>query len=241
MSMLNPANVYEMTIKGDVKGLISGLDSEQPPVVRRAAAAALGKIGDTRACEALAKALKDSDCIVRRSSIESLRLIGDPGSDDFLIASLRDDFADVRLAAAAALGERRSAKAVQALIIDFLATEPIERKAACQALTQIGVAAVEPLIAALAHRQWIVREYAASVLGNIGDARAIDPLIAALSDREAVVREFASRALGAIGSRLEDGDLRQYIAAALAIAALYDMDNSVREVACEAQRQLQPH
>jgi len=211
MNLSDPANVEQMSASGDVQGLIDALAPQQPASIRRAAVMALGQLGGPDACQALVTALNDSDGYVRRAAVEALKLSGDLDFDECLIAALKDDFVDVRLAAASALGERHSEKAIKPLIILLLATEPFERKAATQALTQIGAPAVEPLMAALVHRQWLIREYAASILGNIGDARAIEPLITALKDPEAVVREAASRALGQIGAKLEDPDLRAHV------------------------------
>ena len=57
------------------------------------------------------------------------------------------------------------------------------RKAAAEALAEIGAPAVKPLIAVLKDRDWSVRE-AAEALGEIGDERAVEPLIAALKDIE---------------------------------------------------------
>lgn len=62
-----------------------------------------------------------------------------------------------------------------------------ERKAAAGALRTIGATAVEPLCEMLKHRDPIVRARAASVLGEIGDARAVQPLIEAL--REGFVKQ----------------------------------------------------
>ena len=58
--------------------------------------------------------------------------------------------------------------------------------------------AVEPLIGALADKQWEVRMYAADALGEIGDPRAVEPLIGALN-HDAEVRGHAAHALGKIG------------------------------------------
>ncbi len=55
--------------------------------------------------------------------------------------------------------------------------------------------AVEPLIAALKDKYWLVRQIAASSLGRIGDPRAIEPLIAALKDESWNVRCTAAQSL----------------------------------------------
>jgi len=56
------------------------------------------------------------------------------------------------------------------------------------------------LIKALRYkRDGVVRQTAAEVLGEIGDARAVEPLLAALRDEDSDVREAAAEALGKIG------------------------------------------
>ena len=99
------------------------------------------------------------------------------------------------------------------------------RQAAAEALVKIGALAVEPLIAALKDRHSDVRQAAAYVLGEIGDARAVEPLIAAPKDeKEWYVREAAAEALGKIGAPAVEP----------LIAALKDEYRNVREAAAEA-------
>ena len=50
-------------------------------MVRRHAAEALGKIGDTRGVEPLIDSLKDEDWLVRRNAAESLARLGDETGD----------------------------------------------------------------------------------------------------------------------------------------------------------------
>ena len=71
-----------------------------------------------------------------------------------------------------------------------------KRHNASEALVEIGLPAVESLITALQDDAEIVREYAAEVLGKIGDHRAVEPLLlAALKDGDRYVREEAAEAL----------------------------------------------
>jgi hypothetical protein len=58
--------------------------------VRRAAAEALGKLGDPQAVPALIQALGDSDVGVRRAAAEALGKIGDPQAVPALIQALGD-------------------------------------------------------------------------------------------------------------------------------------------------------
>lgn len=104
-----------------------------------------------------------------------------------LIDALGDQWGQVRWNAAAALGrmpDERAAGPLTGLLDDrsqptwgdaYDQTPPTYAQAA-DALVAIGAAAVEPLIAALAHDEPGVRGGAADALGRIGDRRAIGPL-----------------------------------------------------------------
>ena len=97
-------NVQKMKEKRDVKRLIKALGYQQSSDVRRAAAEALGTIGDGRAVEPLIRALNDSDWLVRRKAAEALGTIGDGRAVEPLIRALNDADSDVRVSAAGALG-----------------------------------------------------------------------------------------------------------------------------------------
>ncbi|RMD59060.1 MAG: NACHT domain-containing protein, partial [Nitrospirae bacterium] len=71
--------------------------------VRKRAAEALGKIGDTRAVEPLIEALGDDDWRVRERAAEALVKIGDAKAVDALIKALGDDDSWLRWSAAYAL------------------------------------------------------------------------------------------------------------------------------------------
>jgi HEAT repeat protein len=183
--------------------------------VREAAAYALGAIGDARAVAPLIAALKDEEWDVRWAAAHALDRLGwKPEQDEIagwywmakrdwdkcvalgsfavepLIAALKDKDSDVREAAAVAL--------------DHLGWKPAQDESAgwywmakrdwgkCVAL---GALAVEPLIAALKHKDSDVRKVAAEALGEIKDPRAVEPLIAALKDKDSDVRKAAAEAL----------------------------------------------
>ncbi|MEA1905872.1 MAG: HEAT repeat domain-containing protein [Euryarchaeota archaeon] len=70
--------------------------------------------------------------------------------------------------------------------------------AAYDALTDIGEAAINPLISAVDDADMWVRWAAIHALGEIGDLRAVKPLIRLLDDSDESVRDAAARALEAI-------------------------------------------
>ena len=200
-----------------VKPLIAALKDENSDV-RKAAAEALGKIGDARAVEPLIAALKDRYSDVRQAASEALGKIGAPAVEP-LIAALKDK--DVRASATEAL-VKIGAPAVEPLIAALKDENKNVRQAAAAMLVRLGwqpgrdeaagwywmvkgdwhncVAlgspAVKPLIAALKDAGWSVREAAAKALGEIKDPRAVEPLIAALKDESSSVRRAAAEALG---------------------------------------------
>jgi hypothetical protein len=65
-------DVGKMTAERDVLGLIKTLGYKKDPDMRRAAAKALGEIGDSRAAEPLSVALNDEDKGVREAAAEAL-------------------------------------------------------------------------------------------------------------------------------------------------------------------------
>lgn len=130
------------------------------------------------------------------------------------------------------------------------------RNAARDALTKIGIPAVDPLLTALNHQNAWVRVHAADALGDIGDRRAVEPLINLMEDEEALVRFNTANVLGQLCDpraiqvlipALTDkaAEVRTLAARALGnindpqavvplIAALKDSDAEVREQAVEA-------
>jgi HEAT repeat protein len=68
-----------------------------------------------------------------------------------------------------------------------------------EAVVQLGSAAVPALIQALGDADWNVRRAACEALGEIGDASAVPALIQALGDWAESVRRAACEALGEIG------------------------------------------
>ncbi|HXF06632.1 MAG TPA: HEAT repeat domain-containing protein [Blastocatellia bacterium] len=167
--------------------------------IRRAAAEALGRIGDARAVKPLIEALGDDR--VRKAAVEALVMIGAAAVEP-LIAVVKD-------------GRKESKEAVRVLLrlrgrerviaLGEVAVEPLievledpdVRWAAVEALGGIRDArAVEPLIKLL--RDWMIREAAVEALASIG-AAAVKPLIKALNSSDPRVREAVAEAIERIG------------------------------------------
>jgi len=200
-----------------VDALIGALNDDDDGEVRRAAADALGQIGDPRATGPLLAALNDDhDNYVRRAAAGALGQIGDAGAVDALIAALNDG----QPFAAGALGQAGDQRAVGPLIGALHRDRAGDRGTAATALGQIGdQRAVGPLIAALSDQHGFVSAAAADALDRLGwnpdpgpagaaywvakaqwdkcvQAAAVEPLIIALQDYDR--REAAARVLGQI-------------------------------------------
>jgi len=183
--------------------------------VCKAAAKALGRIGDARAVEPLIAAFMNK--LLTENAIETLVKIGAPAVEP-LIAALKDENWRTRWAAAKTLGQI-GAPAVEAIIAALRDSNRTVREAADSALRQIcDIRAAKPLIAALKDGDLTARRAAAKTLGLLGDTLAIDPLIVALKDADRIVRKAAAKALGQLSDTRSAEPL---------IAAFQDKDASV--------------
>jgi HEAT repeat protein len=170
-----------------VKPLIAAL-KDKDHRVSEMAAEALGKIDDVQAVEPLIATLRHPDRRVRGKAAQSLGQIGDPRAVAPLIAHLERKADDSRDAATFALGHIRDPRTVGPLVTALGDEDAYVHDMAFRGLIWIGRPAVEPLIAALKHRDDKVGRSAAQVLGSIGDPRAIEPLNAALKDEHPHIR-----------------------------------------------------
>ena len=143
-----------------VDALIAAL-KDPDRAVREDATIALGMIGDPRAIDALVEAMKDG--AVKRHAIASLGMIGDPRALPAVLDALKgkgikqegsptpgcivSEDAFIKEAAATALGQFRDPRVIPDLIM--LLKDGVLREKAAAALTVIGDAAIEPLIAFL--------------------------------------------------------------------------------------------
>ncbi len=144
-------------------------------------------------------ALKDEDWAIREEAATLLGTLRDSRAVAPLVSVLHDADRAVREAAIGALtaiGE----PSVPALGKCLSDPQIGVQEAASAVLAAIADERVlDPLMASLKNRDWIVRMHAAKALGRIGDARSIDPLIPLLQDKVKAVREEATMALAAIG------------------------------------------
>lgn len=194
-------------IKKDRTALSALLEAIQGEyfTVRSRAALALGKIGDPTAIQPLLRLLKDPEDEVRIAACLALGLFKDPSTfDDITNVLLDDPKIQVRQAAARALGNTALPAALPYLMEalhdsywwyerEYAATDLLE------AIEKMGIAAVNPLIAALHDKEGTVRKFAAILLGRLGAPSAIEPLGMALYDLHHEVGKVSAESLARFG------------------------------------------
>ena len=205
--------------------------------VRGSAAIGLGLVGGTEAIPTLAMAMGDPAAAVRVAATAAIgQIAGQIGGQsnglalDVLLAGLAAFYADVRAAAAQALGALGATPPMAATVVARLAgrlDDPSEcvRQSAAAALGTMGEPATDLLVSTLAAPREGVRVLAAQALGCGGDVRAVAPLAGALRDPSPAVRTAAARALGLF---------RAGTAVAILAAAVEDPEPPVRAAVAEA-------
>lgn len=212
-----------------VELLISQLTAEDLEV-RRAAAVALGRIGDASATPALVSALSDEPVAI--DAANALAQIGDPEAVDGLLNLLGNDDAPVRQAAVSALNSILPPSMSKRIIPLLHDRDPNVRESAVKIVGYFGypeaagalielsrdenervrVASIEHLpfvedtrtvavvVQALKEEIPDVRAAAARALGNMDGPEVVPALIEGLSDDDVWVRYFSARALGRLRS-----------------------------------------
>lgn len=143
--------------------------------VRRNAAKVLVRLGKA-SLDAIVDAMYSDDEDVQFWASEVLTEFGEEGLDRFL-GILETGSQSNRLCAIAALGKIGSARAVPALIEQLANEAWAVRRAASDALWEIGEPAVPDLIKSLTHANTDVQFWAIQALGEIADSRAVPALV----------------------------------------------------------------
>jgi len=143
-----------------------------------------------------------------------------------LIARLRDEDAEVRRAAAHALGRIGNPIAIASLVTALDDNEPEVQSAALDALSNFerGVPAA-PIRRMLLNPDSDIRHSALHILAQLRDRESLNTIASLVRDNDADVRQTALQALGEIGD--------PSVTAAI-VGALADVDANVRESALEA-------
>lgn len=226
--------------------------------VQAAAAGALSRIGDARSIEPLSRLLPAGHWEVRMAAAEALSNIGDARVIEPLIGAMQDRDKDVRMMVAQALGQLRNTLAVEPLILALIDPEEGVRQAATISLKLLdrnweksaAARRILPQIdAALSHREYWVRQSAATLLVQITQIQSDEPSLANVSARNKQYRQMAYDTLiGLLDD--EDRDFRMAAAEGLGrigdaraigplTARLKDDDQRVRGVAAGTLQKLQ--
>ncbi|MDX1976608.1 MAG: HEAT repeat domain-containing protein [Pseudanabaenaceae cyanobacterium bins.68] len=184
--------------------------------------------------------LGSTDTLERMQAARAFCEIEDSRAIPFLLALLQDDCALVRVSAAYALGRNPDSAATNHLIKQLqLDWNGYVRKGLVWALgTCGGDAALIPLIQALKFDIAAVRLWAASALGQLGNAAAIAALVLALEhDPVDAVRSNCAWALAKLLPLETEPEIYEEAIDGL-IAALEDDDLGVRDDALSTLRKL---
>jgi len=204
-----------------VEPLISALRDKNHDV-RRAAARVLARVGDRRAFEALATALKEEDDYVLNAGVETLREQLVIGQQQVLTSKTPGEFDAAIVAATARLQERHEqlkpyiddgnvfAESLQKLLVRLADAGPPSRRQAFELISN-----------ALRDASFRVRQIAVQALGLISGPQATQLLIDAIVDSNELVRQAAlevlktrtleGKALGEDYRRWQDWFAKRYL------------------------------
>jgi len=181
--------------------LLSGDD----PAVRRSALLGFGRLGGRRASDFVALALADEDTEVQVIAAQVLGRIrdedgGSPGEGELLLA-LNSELSQVRQAAARALGQTGSPRAVDPLRELLLSEDIGVAMAAVEALGQLKPGELSGILSgALRHADREVVKAALRGLSESHDPAGVEPIIEALRHPAWDVRKLAAELIGELSS-----------------------------------------
>lgn len=183
-----------------VPGLLTILRAKEDEGLRLDAIAALGRIGDRRATDAILPYLK-LPVEKRRVVLSALGSIADPRTEGVLIQALRSpaEDPDARAQVALGLGAIGTPNALRALKDALAELNLTVADAAALGLQRAGTKALPYLAEAARSPNPIVRRRAATALGGIPSAPAVQLLDTLLHDTAPEVRRTAAQSLGAVG------------------------------------------
>jgi HEAT repeat protein len=170
---------------------------------RKAAATALGNLGNEQAIGPLIQALDDEDKDVRKAAAEALAVIGAASVAHLAeVLDRKESSVSARTNAVEALSKIEDARCAEYIIRALKDNRASVRWTAAFCLGDMECQeAVDPLILALNDEDFLVRDNAVFALQRTGDVKAVDPLIQVLNDESPDVRCSAVRALGNIGDK----------------------------------------
>jgi len=193
--------------------------------VRRGAAAALGRLGDSAAVAPLARALGDPDAGVRREAARALARLKDRRATPALVTALADADRTVRFSAAYALGETCDPRAADALLLALADPAWTVRDQAAWALRALGDASLAGRVADALRTGKADADHALWLLRHLGGGEAVGHLGSLLDAGDAALRLRAVRTMA---------ETKAAAAVEPLIRALGDADARVRRAAVSA-------
>jgi HEAT repeat protein len=187
------APVVEEKVKDEVEIQIDLL-KDRDWFRRKDAAITLGEMGDERAIGPLIAALRDKEWNVREAAQDALAQIGPPAVEP-LTKALREY--QIRTFVIEVLGKIKDERVLDPLMAQLRNEE--FKDVATRALVEVGLPAVERLMAVLNDKDKHVRKHAVMALGDISIPESVDALIDATKDEDWAVRLQAMAALDKIG------------------------------------------
>jgi HEAT repeat protein len=161
------------------------------------AAHALGQIGDPRAIDGLLNLLGSEDASIREAAVSALNSLASPPNSKRIIPLLHDPDPNVRESAVKIAGYFGYAEATGALLDLSRDSSERVRWAAIEHLPYVeDERAFDVLARAMKDETPNVRAAAARALGNMDVPGVVQQLIEGLDDEDAWVRYFSARALG---------------------------------------------
>ena len=150
MGLFGPPDIKKMEAKGNIKGLMRVLRSNEPRHIREEAMNALVGIKDARVLDALIELIRQPEPFIYGTAIQALGQMRDARAVDKLLGLLQQPERHMYAPAVRALGQSGDLRAFEAI------------------LEMLG------------DRDWWLRSESMTALGVLGDRRAIGPLIEAL-------------------------------------------------------------
>ena len=218
-------SLYHLEKDEDVDALVDHLETSDSDRVRGRAAELLGEVAsldDEAAVDALVSVAHDDESEdVRDSAIDALDQLGQPALEQLLselpevetgegradwaaaegfVAALGSDRAELRMAAANALGRLGNAKTLPHLVDRLDDENPRVRARAARALGKIGdPEGVPPLAKRLDAPNVDVRREVASALAAVGTDQAVGALVSRIDDESPQIRHVVVSAIGEVG------------------------------------------
>jgi HEAT repeat protein len=218
-------SLYHLEKDEDVDALVEYLETSDSDRVRGRAAELLGEVADLddqAAVDALVSVAHDDESEdVRDSAIDALDQLGQPALEQLLselpavetgdgradwaaaegfVTALGSDRAELRMAAANALGRLGNAKTLPHLVDRLDDENPRVRARAARAIGKIGdPEGVPPLAKRLAAPNVDVRREVASALAAVGTDQAVEALVSRIDDESPQIRHVVVSAIGEVG------------------------------------------